>query len=108
MGIEYYLVKPKEKEVYWLGKHIRYFNAIPFNQKAIKFPYKSYFDILVDLAFNGPANYTLREIRYIAQSIFDWGKGSKISMISDLCDDFDKIKDFKETGSIEDALDEFF
>lgn len=113
MSTEYYLVKPNNKEYFYLGKHFPILQGIKDasfydikSQKDLEY-YANYIqydcikNLMLDIIKETDDYYDLylQQILIIAQTIFEWCDYPVI-LFSDCNNNFSLIKDYKETGSI--------
>ena len=122
MGVEYYLVKPKKEETFYLGKHIQPLECIRVSAATADYiDCDSFLDFFLDLLGNNydglvGSERTLEDVREFAYQLYEWCD-DKVYFSNDCCNDFELFKDYKETGSIikfceehpcyKDVLDDF-
>ena len=111
MGVEYFIVKPSKKEVFYLGKHVEPFESIRINASTADYiDCDCFHDFFLDIlntntdGLIGDYN-TLEDIREFAYQIYEWCD-DKVYFSNDCCADFELFKDFEETGSIVDFCEE--
>ena len=86
MGIEYYLVKEEEKELFELGKGCwsRIFNrGESILKERYNFPHTLYRDILAHIAPSFDKLIPLQYFQDLAKNIFDWAGNSKVCLKND-------------------------
>ena len=111
MGTEYYLVKPKKKEVFYLGKHF----TCPFGvadrtykNNACFIDQDNFDDFLWDfLRDNSEYFYGLKleDIKEVLYKVYEWCSGDKIYFDND-CNDKAEWTDWPETASLSDIIKE--
>ena len=110
MGIEYYIVKPKKKEIFYLGKHFNGFNEIKnttYNSLfEATFPnYDDWDDFFWDTLkenwdyFNG-CELTLEQASNVIHDIYEWCVSDEVILDNDCSDSFNIWKNWEETGDI--------
>lgn len=105
MGVEYYLVKPKKKEVFYLGKHIEPFGCIRTHSSTADYIdcdcFHNFFLDILDTNSDGliGSYNTLEDVRSFAYLLYEWCDDI-VYFSNDCCDDFELFKDYEETGSI--------
>ena len=105
MGVEYYLVKPEKKEIFYLGKHVQPLDCMRISSATADYlDVDCFHDFFLDLLDNNQDGLvgderTLEDIREFAYQLYEWCD-SKVYFSNDCCDDFELFKDYKETGSI--------
>ena len=105
MGVEYYIVKPEKREVFYLGKHVQPFDCMKISASTADYiDCESFLDFFLDLLGNNydgliGSERTLNDIREFAYQIYEWCDG-KVYFSNDCCNDFELFKDYEETGSI--------
>ena len=117
MAIEYYVIKPAKKEVYYLGKHMMCPDGMAnkhYNKEATYLEYDCYDDFFWDFLRENyhefvNTDYTLEQISNLIYNLYDWCEYDKVYFDND-CNDEVEWKDWKETGSLfptdEDEIDE--
>jgi len=104
MGIEYYLVKEEEKELFYLGKP-NWFMLFDKNEILIKNRYKSPYELYHGIFFHiAPSFDESTSVGYfkdLSEKIFDWAGDSKIRLTSDMdFEDGDEGREnYVETGT---------
>ena len=117
MGIEYFLVKPKKKEVFYLGKHFNGFNGIPSmiyraSLDCATYPdYETWEDFFWDTLRENweyflNCELTLDQTSDIIHKIYEWCYSDEVILDSDCHDSSNIWKDWKETGNISSLLEE--
>lgn len=111
MGMEYYLVKPEEKEIFYLGKHMSCPDGI-VNRTYKSEPYWIDYDCFDDFFWDFLrenfsefmyTNLDLERLRDLIYSIYSWCAYSKIYFDND-CRDNAEWLEWRETGSLTDLL----
>lgn len=117
MAIEYYVIKPAKKEVYYLGKHMICPDGMAnkhYNKEATYLEYDCYDDFFWDFLRENyhefvNTDYTLEQISNLIYNLYNWCEYDKVYFDND-CNDEAEWKDWKETGSLflmnEDEIDE--
>ena len=110
MGIEYYLIKPRKKEIFYLGKHMNcpegIINRI-YKDKADYIEYDCFDDFFWDFLRENYEifyDFTLESIKEIIYEIYNWCNDDKIYWDND-CREGIKWANWKETGSLTDILE---
>ena len=115
MGIEFYLVKPKKREIFYLGKHFNGFEGIVnFNhvQEARFLDYEDWGDFFWDTLRENfeyflNCDIDLDDIQEIIYKIYDWCISDEVYLDNDCSENFNNWKNFKETASIVDILTDY-
>lgn len=116
MGIEYYIVKPEKREIFYLGKHFSGFESIPSmaHRKSIneaKFPdyedWEDFFWSTLKENWNYFLNCDLKidQVSNVLYQIYNWCASDKVILDHDCSDTFNEWKDWKETGDITEILE---
>ena len=107
MGIEYYIVKPNKKEVYYLGKHMMCPSGIA-NRQYNKVPTYIDYDCCDDFFWDFlrenynefvSTDYTLEKISNLIYNLYSWCEYNKVYFDND-CNDEAEWRGWKETGSL--------
>ena len=114
MGIEYYLLKPDKKELFYLGKHFYGFDKIPSATYGKEADYPKYEDwddffwsvLRENWDYFMTMEVTLAEVNDIIYKIYDWSVDSKVILANDCQEDAASWLDWKETESIITILEE--
>ena len=111
MGTEYYLVKPKKKEVLHLGKHF----TCPFGvanriykNNACFIDQDNFDDFLWDFLRDNSEYFNdlkLEDIKEILYKVYKWCSGDKIYFDND-CNDKAEWMDWKESSSLSNIIKE--
>lgn len=105
MGIEYYLVKPEKKEVFYLGKHFTCPDGIAnrtYKKEADYIDYDCWDDFLWDFLKDNSSYFddiTLENIKEAIYKVYEWCSDGKVYFDHD-CNDDREWTDWKETGSL--------
>lgn len=106
MGIEYYLVKPEKKEVFYLGKHFTCPYGIAnraYKNKACFIDQDCFDDFLWDFLRDNSEYFNdlkLEDIKEAIYKVYEWCSDGKIYFDHDCNDDREWV-DWKETGSLD-------
>lgn len=108
MGIEYYLVKPEKKEVFYLAKHFVCPEGIPQYKYGNKPDYISYEDfndffwgiLKENWNYFADCDITLNDTESIIFDIYQWCAYDKIYFDNDCSDNAKNWLEWKETGDI--------
>lgn len=109
MGVEYYLVKPNQKEIFYLGKHFRCPEGIVnrnYKDKANYIDYDCWEDFLWDFIRENSFYFedlTLESIKEAVYRVYEWCLDDKVYFDHD-CNDSREWTDWKETGSLSDIM----
>lgn len=117
MGIEYYLVKPEKKEVFYLGKHFNGFNEIKntsYCNSIDNADYPSYEDwdeffwdtLRENWDYFSNCELLMDEIQDVIYKIYEWCISDKVILDNDCSSTAEQWKDWKETGDITSILEE--
>ena len=110
MGIEYYLVKPSQKEIFYLGKHFTCPYGIvnrAYKNEANYIDYDCWEDFLWDFLRDNSfffEDVTLEDTKEIIYKIYEWCLDDKVYFDHD-CNDNREWIDWKETGSLTDIAE---
>lgn len=102
MGVEYFIVKPDKKEIFYLGKHIEPLDCMNvFSADYLKVD--NFNEFLLDVietndGFLGE-EYTYKDIKEFAYILYEWCD-APVYLSSDASSEYDTFKDYEETGSI--------
>ena len=105
MGIEYYLVKPEKKEVFYLGKHFTCPDGIAdrnYKKEADYIDYDCWDDFLWDFLKDNSFCFddmTLENIKEAIYKVYEWCSDGKVYFDHD-CNNNREWTDWKETGSL--------
>ena len=109
MGTEYYLVKPSQKEVFYLGKHF----TCPFGManrayknRACYIDQDCFDDFLWDFLRDNSeyfSNLKLEHIKEVLYEVYEWCSSDKIYFDND-CSDNREWGEWKEIGSLPDII----
>ena len=105
MGIEYYLVKPEKKEVFYLGKHFTCPYGIAdraYKNKACFIDQDCWDDFLWDFLRDNSEYFNdlkLEDIKEAIYKVYEWCSNGKVYFDHD-CNDDREWTDWKETGSL--------
>ena len=116
MGIEYYLVKPEKKEVFYLGKHFNGFNEIrngPYCKSVNEADYPSYEDwddffwdtLRENWDYFLGCELTLEQTSDVIHQIYEWCVTNRVILDNDCSSTCEDWKDWKETGDITSILE---
>ena len=115
MGIEYYLVKPKKKEIFYLGKHFQGFNEIReatyFSLYEAKYPnYEDWDDFFWDTLrenwdYFQSCDITLSEVSDVIHQIYEWCYSDEVILDHDCSKSYKIWSSWKETGDITTILE---
>lgn len=116
MGIEYYLLKPEKKEVFYLGKHFLEFTEIPsmeYRRSIGDASYPSYEDwddffwdtLKTNWDYFYPCDLTLEQVSNVIHKIYEWCISDKVILDHDCSETTEIWKDWKETGDITEILE---
>ena len=77
MSVEYYIVKPNKKQLFYLGKRISYLEGIVNNQHEPEYAsYETYEDVWLDIFLNShyflEGDYELEQINNFCYQIFEF------------------------------------
>jgi hypothetical protein len=104
MGLEYYLIKPRTKEMFYLGKYDWYLLEGISRYQCMTAEYENYKDVLKDLIFADcyDADDTMEYMCTLASEIFDFVEGEKVQIVSDCDDDifWSRYKEVKDICNI--------
>lgn len=111
MGLEYYLVKPCKKEIFYLGKHMNCPEGIAertYRDKPEWIDYDCYDDFFWDFLRENYEEFlqtelNLERLRDVIFSIYSWCIDDKVYFDND-CNDNAEWINWKETGSLSDVL----
>jgi len=117
MGIEYYLVKPLKKEIFYLGKHFSGFSEIPSIEykpslESADFPnYEDWDDFFWNTLRENweyflSCDLTLEQASDIIHEIYEWCASDKVIFEHDCSPTAHIWAEWKETGSIVTLLEE--
>lgn len=117
MGIEYYLLKPEKKEIFYLGKHFLGFEEIPsmiYREGIEGAAYPSYEDwddffwdtLKTNWDYFYPCDLTLEQVSNVIHKIYEWCISDKVILDNDCSETAEIWKDWKETGNITKILEE--
>lgn len=120
MGIEYFLLKPRSKEYFYLGKHFPHLDGIvsstyrqistqkDLEQNAEYLAYTDSKELLVDIIKNSSSfqDLYLETIIQFVDMLFEWCT-EPVIIINDSSFEYSLIKDYRETGCILKFLKEF-
>lgn len=108
MGIEYYLIKPEIKEIFYLGKHINCPDGIAnaqYSKEATRINYSAFkrffWDFVTkneDVFYGTTLSYD--EVKVIVQAIYDWCGEDKVIFDHDCSNNAKEWLKWKETGSL--------
>ena len=116
MGIEYYLIKPEKKEMFYLGKHFNGLDCI----KEVKYcnnldeaDYPScedWEDFFWDALRNNweyfsSCELTLEQTSDVIHQIYEWCISDKIILDNDCSNTCENWKNWRETGDITSILE---
>lgn len=110
MGVEYYLIKPRTAEMFYLGKGSwRSMEEMP-DIKARKTEYNDYVDILADMVRAGcyTQEDTMEFMTQLAYEIFDFQEEDEVQLVSDCDNDTEWLAAYKEVKSIIDIAEEIY
>lgn len=104
MGVEYYLVKPDRKEIFYLGKHVESIDCIRNSAGVADYiEVDCYSDFLLQCIESNDGFlddcYTYSAIKEFVYLLYEWCD-DKVYFSNDCCGDYQLWKDYKETGSI--------
>ena len=107
MGTEYYIVKPSTKEIFYLGKRIRFLDGV--NQTEAKYvEWECYHDCLEDLFLNNfyffESDYSLSQIYDFVEKLYNFCD-APVYFDNDCSETFCNWKDYKEVDVFSDMLD---
>lgn len=116
MGIEYYLVKPEKKELFYLGKHFEGFSNIKNTNYCniltkASFPeYDDWYDFFWDTlqtnwSYFASCDLTLEQTSDVIHQIYEWCISDRVILSSDCSSTCEIWKDWKETGDITSILE---
>lgn len=111
MGIEYYLVKPNQKEVFYLGKHFTCPHGITnktYKDNANFIDYDCWEDFFWDFIKENSFYFediTLEDTKEAIYRIYEWCLEDEIYFDHD-CNDNREWTDWKETGSLSNIIEE--
>ena len=116
MGIEYYLVKPEKKELFYLGKHFNGFSEIRSTtyfeslDKANYPTYEDWEDFLWDVLRTNwyyflDCDLTLEQTFDVIHQIYEWCVSDKVILDNDCSNTCETWKEWKETGDITTILE---
>lgn len=110
MGIEYYIIKPRTKEMFYLGKDLWY-NMEGIPQREPNFTeYRDWEDVACDLirARCYSCEDTMEYISLLAQEIYDFTDLEEVRIANDCEDDISWLKEYKEVKDISDICREAY
>ena len=105
MGTEFYMVKPRKKEVFYLGKHVEPLDCVRISASTADYlDCDCFHDFFLDFLGNNPdglvgSDRTLDDITEFAHRLYEWCD-DKVYFSNDCCDDVKLWENYKETGSI--------
>lgn len=105
MGVEYYLVKPNKKEIFYLGKHVMPLEGIKTHSIVASYiEHDCFHDFFLDVidtndGFLGD-EWKYGDVKEFAYLLYQWCENDVVYFSHDCCEDFETFKDYKETGSI--------
>lgn len=115
MGIEYYLIKPEKKEIFYLGKHFVGFEGIPSaTYKDIKdasYPdYEDWDEFFWDTLKENWSYFlfcdlTLEQASTVIYEIYEWCISDKVILDHDCSSTTSVWTKWKETGNISSILE---
>ena len=112
MGTEFYIVKPEKREVFYLGKHFNIPENMPngtYKPEGDFLPYEDWDDFFWDILREN-ADYfrdidvPFRQLEDIIYKIYEWCEYDKVFIDHDCHSDSVEWLNWKETGSISDAI----
>ena len=113
MGTEYYLIKPKNKELFYLGKHFSRFSGIPntSHNDIARYPdYENWDDFFWNtLKENWEyflyTDLTLEQVSNVIHEIYEWCFSDEVILGNDCAESASRWLNWKETGSITELLE---
>lgn len=116
MGIEYFLVKPEKKEIFYLGKHFNGFNEIKstkYYESLDRADYPSYEDwddffwdtLKENWLYFLHCELTLEQTSDLIHEIYEWCTSDKVILDNDCSPTAAIWKAWKETGDISAILE---
>ena len=114
MSTEYWIVNPRKKEIFYLGKHwdsLDGINQYTYKAKAEIPTWEDYHEVVLDLIGNN-CNYlqptdTLGRINRMAYEIFQWCYGEEVYVDSDASDNCVNWSSWDETGDMLKIIEEY-
>ena len=117
MGIEYFLIKPEKKEVFYLGKHFSGFSEIPsmtYRASLEDATYPNYDDwedffwdtLRENWEYFLYCDLTLEQASEVIYRIYEWCTSDRVILDNDCSPSADLWKDWEETGDITKILGE--
>jgi len=110
MSTEYFVVKPKTKELFYLGKRISYLEKIPiwtYTQKADYVEWEDIDDVFLDIYENSryflEGEMKIEQIWDACHALLEWCD-SPVYLDNDCNDENTEWREWKETGSIYDYI----
>ena len=110
MSTEYFVVKPKTKELFYLGKRISYLEKIPkwiYTKKADYVEWEDIDDVFLDIYENSKyfleGDMRLEQVWDVCHALFEWCD-APVYLDNDCNDENTEWRDWKETGSVHDFL----
>lgn len=103
MGVEYYIIKPRTKEMFYLGKGQWYWlEDMPIRNPRIPM-YETYDEVLVDIIQTGcyVEDDTMKYMVTLANAIFQFVNGAEVQLVSDCDSDTPWLNTYKEVGDIQ-------
>lgn len=110
MGTEYYIVKPAQKKIFYLGRRINYLDGITkweYNQKPQFCNWECYEDVVADITEN--CRYFLQQDLMVGQ-VWDFANAiyefcdDKVYLDNDCSSNFETWKDWEEIDVYSDIL----
>ena len=116
MGIEYYLLKPEKKEIFYLGKHFNGFNgikAMTYTTSTYEADYPEYEDwdeffwdaLRENWDYFSSCDISVNQISEVIYSIYEWCVSDKVILDNDCSETFPVWQDWKETGDITQVIE---
>ena len=109
MGIEYYIIKPRTEEKFYLGKDLWY-NLEGMPQREPNFPnYQEWEDVACDIikARCFSSDDTMEFIMLLSSEIYDFVESEEVRIANDCEDEIDWM-DYKEVKDIHEICREVY
>lgn len=110
MSVEYYIVKPKDKKIFYLGKRINNFDGIPtwhYKKEAEYAQWECYTDVISDLWENNEyffeADLNVGQIRDFCYAIYEFCN-APVYLDNDCNDSNLEWRDYDEIDTFSDLL----
>lgn len=102
MGLDYYIIKPRTKEMFYLGRELWYQLEGMQHYKCGSVEYEDMYDVVHDIieAHCYNPEDTMEYITTLAYEIFDFVEGEEVQLVSDCDEDTSWLNEYKEVKDI--------